>query len=64
MGSEGIQIRHDYRCPRCGSRDVLSDAAAQWNVEQQCWEIRDTYDCTTCQDCGYDANCGFETVVS
>lgn len=58
------QGKVDFRCPQCGSRNVVSDATAQWNVNSQSWELCGTYDCTTCQDCDYDADSGFELAIS
>lgn len=56
----GRRARVDYRCPKCGSPDVVSDAGARWNIEKQQWEISDICDCTTCRACGYDSDHGFE----
>ena len=34
----------DYVCSHCGSNEVLCDAYAEWNVEEQKWELQNTFD--------------------
>lgn len=42
-----------YICPECGSDGgVLADAFACWNEDKQEWELHDTYDDASCNDCG------------
>lgn len=43
-------------CPRCGSPNVVVDAAARWNYETQQWELSSTFDERTCDDCGYESH--------
>jgi|2_EtaG_2_1085320.scaffolds.fasta_scaffold354327_1 hypothetical protein len=39
-------------CRYCGSENVLADAYAQWNKEDQEWEVRTVYDKGHyCDDC-------------
>lgn len=38
-------------CSRCGSHDVIADAAATFNIETQEWEMADTHCSTDCQNC-------------
>jgi hypothetical protein len=39
-------------CTRCGSRDVLADAFAEWNDEKQRWGLQNTFDKGSwCQEC-------------
>jgi hypothetical protein len=49
-----------YVCPECGSHEVCSDAAARWDAERQAWELAGVHDNSTCQECGHDADLGFE----
>ena len=30
-------------CSHCGSEEVLADAYAQWDVDNQLWEVVETY---------------------
>jgi len=39
-------------CSHCGSRSVLRDAYAAWNVDSQNWELSAVFDQGTCDDCG------------
>ncbi len=46
-------------CHECGSSDVLCDAFAEWDVDEQEWVLNSTYDkgaqCETCQgECRID----------
>lgn len=41
----------DYFCKICGSRDVRIDAWAAWDVENQRWELAETYQHAHCQEC-------------
>lgn len=43
-------------CPRCGSPDVVVDAAARWDFDAQAWTLSSTYDERTCQTCGYESH--------
>ena len=38
-------------CDKCGSDDLVKDAAAVWDRETQAWSLASTYDATTCQVC-------------
>ena len=40
-----------YKCPGCGSDDIVMDATAKWNNASQAWEFSDVIDYCTCQDC-------------
>ena len=40
-------------CKHCGSENLIFDACARWNTEQQQYDLIDTYDNRPmCQDCG------------
>lgn len=41
-----------YICPLCGSDNLSFDAAAEWYPTLQQFEVRTTYDSTTCESCG------------
>jgi DNA-directed RNA polymerase subunit RPC12/RpoP len=41
-----------YICSTCGSDDVSRDAAAEWSVAEQKWELKTEYDNATCERCG------------
>ena len=47
-------------CATCGSEDVLADAFAEWDAENQCWSVQCVMDkghyCNAC-----DAECRIET---
>lgn len=45
------QVRVRPICPKCGSADIVKDASAQWDEENQCWSLSGTYDGETCQAC-------------
>ena len=41
------------RCRKCGSTDMVHDAWAEWDHENQCWTVRQVFDhshCMTCED--------------
>ncbi len=39
-------------CSHCGSDQVVRDAWAIWNTENQHWELHSMYDHTQCDICG------------
>lgn len=41
----------DYKCTNCGSRKILSECIARWNVKTQKWDAEDLY-YKFCQPCG------------
>jgi len=41
----------DFHCAQCGSRNVIRDAFAQWNLSAQVWEMSGTNDYLYCGDC-------------
>ena len=41
----------DYKCRHCGSTDILHDAYATWNAEEQRMEIESIFDMTFCKEC-------------
>lgn len=43
--------RITYICSMCGSSDVLMDAWAEWDSEQQAWALHDTVTNSFCQRC-------------
>jgi hypothetical protein len=38
-------------CETCGSEDVMHDAWAVWDVEEQNWVLGSTFDYMHCDDC-------------
>jgi predicted nucleic-acid-binding Zn-ribbon protein len=46
-----------YRCPECGSKDVIAEGALRWNEVGQCWDFTgDPYDTMTCLECDHDSD--------
>ena len=41
----------DYQCNHCGSSDLLFDAWAVWNAEEQRIELETTFAMTFCKKC-------------
>lgn len=40
-------------CPRCGSDNVVADAAARWDTETHAWDVSNVFDKGHgCDDCG------------
>jgi predicted RNA-binding Zn-ribbon protein involved in translation (DUF1610 family) len=40
-------------CPKCGSDNIVVDAAARWTIESQEWEVANIFDKVHgCDDCG------------
>lgn len=48
-----------FVCNTCGSEEVLLDAWAAWDKDNQRWELFNTFDAAFCAEC--DGEC---TVVS
>lgn len=44
-----------YRCKDCGSLDIVRDAFADWDVEEQEWVLSSVYDYMCCRDCGEES---------
>ena len=42
-------------CSSCGSENVVHDAWASWNVEEQKWELENWFDDAFCREC--DESC-------
>lgn len=38
-------------CQTCGSENVMRDAWAVWDHENQCWELGSIFDHAHCDDC-------------
>ena len=38
-------------CKSCGSSNVMRDAWAVWDEENQCWELGSIFDDAFCGDC-------------
>ena len=38
-------------CAYCGSTNVVKDAWAEWDIENQEWQLQDTYDDAYCITC-------------
>jgi len=47
--------RVGVRCPECGSRDVMCDAWAKWNLKTQDWELAITFPLYKCDECGEES---------
>lgn len=45
-----------FICKECGSSAVVIDATAQWNIEEQCWELAGTFDASWCDHCGQEVH--------
>ena len=43
-------------CSNCNGEKVKRDAHAEWNAEEQIWELSNTYDDFFCDDCGHDVS--------
>lgn len=41
-------------CGACGSRDIVRDAWAEWDIEARDWSIRSLFDTYSCEGCGAD----------
>lgn len=46
------EVKQQFHCSECGSVEVRADAYAEWNPEEQEWELITTFDNTDCEDCG------------
>lgn len=40
-----------YICSHCGGNAVLTDAWAEWDVDQQSWTLQDTVTEAFCRQC-------------
>ena len=40
-----------YECDECGSEDLVWDAYACWDIENQCMELQDAFDECECNGC-------------
>lgn len=38
-------------CPACGSDEIRADSFAEWNIEEQQWQLSSTYDDCYCENC-------------
>ena len=38
-------------CGTCGSEAVWLDANAEWDSENQCWSLKNTFDASWCDTC-------------
>lgn len=45
-------MKREYRCPECGSVNVVRDAFAHWNAALQDYELCGILDAWACNDCG------------
>lgn len=52
-----------YTCPHCGSDEILRDAFAIWDIDQQQWVLDSTYDDFMCNGCGNSINSPDEKVM-
>lgn len=44
-------MKHIYVCNTCGNSNVLRDAWAVWDFEEQDWVLQQTFDDAYCQIC-------------
>ena len=44
-------MRITKHCETCGSEEVYVDAYAEWDVDNQSWEICGAYDQSWCKEC-------------
>lgn len=52
-----------YRvCKKCGSDALKADALAEWNVEEQAYELVTTFDNHECDNCGESGNAIFTDI--
>ena len=47
-------------CSLCGSDNIHTDAYAEWDIDNQKWDLSSTFDNTDCADCGNE--CSIEWV--
>lgn len=38
-------------CPKCGSHNIVKDAAARWDAATGDWTLASIHDHETCEDC-------------
>ncbi len=38
-------------CPNCGSKNIVRDACARWDVDTQRWALADVHQCDFCDQC-------------
>jgi Zn finger protein HypA/HybF involved in hydrogenase expression len=38
-------------CEKCGSEDIWIDAAAEWDIDSQSWQLGNMWDYSHCADC-------------
>ena len=48
-------------CTMCGGDNILADAWARWDIEEQEYVLDNTFDDRFCEDC--DCACGIEWVA-
>jgi hypothetical protein len=48
--------RVTFVCEQCGSDLVTRDAWAEWNVEEQDWELGAAFDYTFCHKCAAETH--------
>lgn len=48
-----------YRCPECGSKNVIAEGPLRWNETVQVWEFHGfPYDHMACLDCEHESDHG------
>ena len=52
--SSGNDVRRIPVCPKCGSDNVVADATARWNSENQQWEVSSVFEQGGCDECGHE----------
>jgi hypothetical protein len=65
---EAAAERYRQVCATCGSENVLADAYAEWDVENQCWTVQSVMDkghyCNACDgECRIEARLEHDPAV-
>ncbi|MFN3261256.1 MAG: hypothetical protein ACE37J_11930 [Pikeienuella sp.] len=48
----GTETPHGWKCRTCGSEDLLFDAYAEWDRENQVFTVQSLFDACECVACG------------
>jgi predicted RNA-binding Zn-ribbon protein involved in translation (DUF1610 family) len=50
-------------CRSCGSTEIVKDALAEWNFDDQKWTLLNVFEEVACTDCGFETfNCDWRKV--
>ena len=51
--NDNRNVKRNPVCPKCGSDNVVADAAARWSTKTEEWEVSNIFDKGHgCDDCG------------